>query len=280
MIIEEIVWDEFTCLEPPEPKWLEELEYWEEFVELFFQSNGIEYSSEKSNVREWLVSKERAPFVKMAEVLIDRLSDFENSQLDYVFLAHWLPDVHLGTSVTNFAMHKLGVNRAFGIAFSDSGLEAPFIALDCIKQSLNDERQGIVMVMDQKCLLYKSSLVDELQPKNTCSIIRLKKDKKQKPGLRIEGIYRRNLIASRMTAECESAAKHFGFEPSNTVLISSDQSLVGSSHSFRISLLADRRHVCAAPFVALAQLAEPFELCMLVTIADGRLTALGLRNDI
>src|SRR5436190_20125643 len=102
----------------------------------------------------------------MAEALLNRLSQRAAiSDVDFVLLAHWLPDLHLGTSVTNFAMHHLGLSGAFGFAISDRGLSAPLFAVECIDKYLRDGRgKAVLMIMDQKHLLYKSALIDSLSP--------------------------------------------------------------------------------------------------------------------
>src|SRR5260370_40721871 len=106
----------------------------------------------------------------MAEALLTRLArNAVLTDVDFVLLAHWLPDLHLGSSVTNFAMHHLGLGKAFGFAISDRGLSAPFFALDCIDKYLRSGRnKARLLVMDQTHLLYKSGLTAALMPdKNT-----------------------------------------------------------------------------------------------------------------
>src|SRR5688572_4073956 len=129
--LEQIVWDRFSCLDPFQEQWMDELPFWEEYTAAFFRSNGIEYRSEHSNVRECLQAEDRAPFVNMVEALLPRLAEKTVlTDVDFVLLAHWMPDLHLGSSVTNFAMHQLGLTKAFGFAISDRGLSAPFFAMD------------------------------------------------------------------------------------------------------------------------------------------------------
>lgn len=274
MIIEEIIWDEFSCLEPPKPEWLEELSFWEEYVEKFFASNGLHYTPEISNIKEWLTSEERAPYANMADLLLDQLQDFDKTTLDYVFLAHWLPDVHLGTSVTNFAMHKLGVEKAFGIAFSDSGLEAPFIALDVISKSLNEGRQGILMIMDQKNLLYKTPIIDLLHPKNTACVLRIATTSMS--GYKVMGFFRSKVMGD-IQSTCEEVMVRFDISPSSTYLFSSSKEIIDKSPEFRV-VVADPSHVCSAPFIALARFNGLLEYGLMISYVDGYLTGIAIKG--
>jgi hypothetical protein len=255
--LQQIVWNQFGCLEPCQPGWLDDLQYWEDYTAAFFRANGLEYHSEDSNVREWLEAADRAPFVKMAEVLLTRLAtNTVLNDVDFVLLAHWLPDLHLGSSVTNFAMHHLGLDNAFGFAISDRGLSAPFFALECIDKYLRGGRKkALLMVMDQKHLLYKSDLTQALNPNNTACVMLL--ERSNGPGPAYLG-YRRHVVTSPacLVQECLALFERLSLRREVTTIIASDGLIAGlglPGHTCK----ADPRLVCAAPFIELAETLVP-----------------------
>jgi hypothetical protein len=251
--LKHITWDRFGCLEPCQPGWLDELPYWEDYTAAFFRSNGLQYHAEDSNVKEWLEAEDRAPFVKMAEVLLTRLATKTVlNDVDFVLLAHWLPDLHLGSSVTNFAMHHLGLDKAFGFAISDRGLSAPFFALDCIDKYLRGGRnKALLMVMDQKHLLYKSRLTEALMPSNNACVMLL--ERRNGPGLIYLG-YRRYVVASPagLAQECLALFDSLSLRREAMTIIASDGLFAGLDLPGHIRM-ADPRLVCAAPFVELSE---------------------------
>jgi hypothetical protein len=263
--LQQIVWDRFGCLEPSEPGWLDDLPYWEDFTAAFFRSNGLEYHAGDSNVKEWLEAEDRAPFVKMAEVLLTRLAtNTVLNDVDFVLLAHWLPDLHLGSSVTNFAMHHLGLDNAFGFAISDRGLSAPFFALDCIDKYLRSGRnQALLMVMDQKHLLYKSGLTAAVRPANNACIMLLAR--RTGPGLVYLG-YCRQVITSPacLPQECLALFDSLSLRREVTTVITSDGLFAGLSLPGQIRK-ADPRLVCAAHFVELSKSLVPDRDYLLLT---------------
>jgi hypothetical protein len=255
--LEHIVWERFGCLEPSQPRWLDDLSYWEDYTAAFFRSNGLEYRPEDSNVKGWLQAADRAPFVRMAEILLSRLAaQAVLHDVEFVLLAHWLPDLHLGTSVTNFTMHHLGLRNAFGFAISDRGLAAPFVAFDCIDKYLRSgRRKALLMVMDQKHLLYKSRLQASLDPENNACIMLL--ERRPAPGVTYLG-YRRLMIASESSVyhTCLTIMDSMSLRSRMTTIITSDP-LIASLTLAAHTVTADRHLVCAAPFAALSEMLAP-----------------------
>jgi hypothetical protein len=261
--LQQLVWDRFCCLEPCQPGWLDDLPYWEDYTAAFFRANGLEYQAEDSNVKEWLKAEDRAPFVKMAEVLLTRLAtNTVLNDVDFVLLAHWLPDLHLGSSVTNFAMHHLGLDKAFGFAISDRGLSAPFFALDCIDKYLQGGRnKALLMVMDQKHLLYKSDLTEALMPENNACVMLL--ERRNGPGLVYLGYRRQNVTSPACLAqECLALLDSLSLRSEVTTIIASDGLFAGQPGQIR---KADSRLVCAAPFVELSESLVPDRDYLLLT---------------
>jgi hypothetical protein len=274
-----IVWDRFGCLEPWQQSWNDQRSYWEDYTAAFFRSNGTEYRFADSNVSEWMGAADRAPFVKMAEALLERLRNRTLlHDLDMLLLAHWLPDLHLGSSVTNLAMHHLGLSNACGFAISDRGLSAPLFALDCIAKYLRDSRRkALLMVMDQKHLLYKSRLKDAVMPDNSACLMLL--ERRRGPGLVYLG-YRRHIVRSSesLFAQCLELLDSLSLRRNMTTIITSDHQVASIRGSARVAT-ADPHLVCAAPFVALAENPEANRDYLLLTRGDQCLCGVGFRSQ-
>ena len=267
--VEHIVWERFGCLEPCQSRWLDDLSYWEDYTAAFFRSNGRAYRPEDSNVKGWLEAADRAPVVRMAELLLSRLAaQTILNDVEFVLFAHWLPDLHLGTSVTNFAMHHLGLRTAFGFAISDRGLAAPFVALDCIDKYLRSGRgKALLMVMDQKHLLYHSPVRASLTPDNNACIMLLARP--VTPGLTYLG-YRRLVLPSPSSVyhTCLAIMGSLSLAHHTTTIITSDP-LIASLTLPAHTVTADRHLVCAAPFAALSDILAPNRDYLLLT-RDGQ----------
>ncbi|NIZ12597.1 hypothetical protein [Phaeobacter sp. HF9A] len=246
--------DVFETLEQVDPNWLDQQDYWEDYNARFFQSNGLTYSrSEDSNVTTWLTAPDRASFAAMSDVLLEQLQARCNlGDIDLVLLAHWTPDLHLGSSVTNFALHKLGLVDGFGFAISDRGLSAPFYALDCAERMLRDTRKkALVMVMDQKHLLYRSPSIARLEPQNAACVMVLERD-----GIG-EFAYagyqtRRGLHASDLPGLVAARCDELGIARGDTTVIAAPAHCAALAAGGPV-LAQDPSRMCSAPFAALAQ---------------------------
>ncbi len=272
-----IVWDEFGGLEPPQADWSEQFDYWEDYVEKFFKSNGMEFDPVDSNVKSWLMSDDRAPFAGMVEELLPRLANQADLQdTDAILFAHWLPDLHLGTSVTNFTMHKLGLDNCFGFAISDRGLSAPFFAFDSLYKYLQKgRRSGLLLIADQKHVMYKSDLVDTLNPKNSACILRIDTD--NDTGLRYVG-YRRHVMDTGQTpAQAVSdILRDLDLDRANTRLIGPASVFDAPKDSTHV--ITQDRLVCSAPFVALSQVQDLTRNQVLFCRDGDVITALGFEG--
>lgn len=269
-----ILFREFGGLEPTDPDWLGETAYWEDFNQRFFASNGLPYGPTDSNVDQWLSAPDRAPFACMARELLPELSARTDlSDVDLVLLAHWLPDIHLGTSVTNYAQHQLGLINGFGFAISDRGRSAPLFALHCASRYLNsDRRRAILMVMDQKHLLYRSPLVEALAPANSATVLVLDRDDAAE-GLIYAG-YRHcgGITSASLGAAIALICADFEASPSTTTLIADPATLAHVSHPGPV-LVQDPRLLCSAPFALLAQAAAQSGDILIITHEQNELCA-------
>lgn len=275
--VNKIVWSRFDGLETPPAYSDEDIRYWDNYTAALFRSNGMAYTSAHSNVKECLRAQDRTPFVGIAEALLKRLTDCAVlDDVDFIVLAHWLPDLHLGSSVTNFAMYHLGLKSAFGFAISDRGLSAPLFALDCIDKYLRDDRRkALLMVMDQKYLLYKSRLSDSVKPDNCGCVMLL--ERCSTPQLSYLG-YRRMALprAESLPDNCRSMFASLSLQRDTTTMITADPQLASLAPAQVV--LADARLVCAAPFAALSEAVAPNRDYLVMTRDSNCLCGVGFRS--
>lgn len=270
-----IVCGTFGGLEPPAAVSASQIDYWEDYTRRFFKSNGRVYTEDDSNVARWLSADDRAPFVEMVRALLPSLTARADlSDIDLVILAHWLPDIHLGTSVTNFTLHTLDLAEGLGFAISDRGASAPLFALHCIERYLTGPRsKALLMVMDQKHLLYRSELVDRVDPLNSASLVLVQRDKHGP--LRYRGYLRRPGIGrSGLAEQLRIMAQEFGLHSQACTLIADAEIADGSGWHGPV-LVQDKRLLCSAPFAVLAGQGKPGNDYLIVVHDEFSLTGIG-----
>lgn len=276
----QIVWDEFGELEPAQSEWEEQFDYWHDYVEKFFHSNGMKFDPKDSNVEQWLMAPDRAPFSEMIKALLPRLSEKTDlSGTEAILFSHWLPDLHMGTSVTNFTMHELGLKNCFGFAISDRGLSAPFFAFDTLYKYLSaKDCAGLLLIADQKHLLYKSKLVEDLKPSNSAAVLRL--DPSNKEGLEYRGYKRAVRVdAAHDTELLTGLLDHFDLENDKTTIIG-PASLLAQSNLATAQLKYTRDSLlCAAPFAAFCDGLDASRDHLLLCHDDRHVTALAFKGD-
>ena len=270
-----IVWDRFNGLESAEPAWADSQEYWQDFLSSFFRANGMAYDPARhSNVESWLAAPDRAPFASMADLLLPRLGTLDDlGDVGLLLLAHWLPDLHLGTSVTNFAMHRLGLVDCVGLAVSDCGTAAPLLAIDCMARFLRGGRdKALLLAMDQKHLLYKSPRVAQLQPHNAACALVLTRE--GEGGLHFLGYRRDGRTEMSRQARVQTMLNSLGLSLDETTVIATP-ALLEQIRAPR-PCAADPRDLCAAPFIALSTLAAAASSVLLLVNHGSTLTGVGL----
>lgn len=266
-----VVCDAFETLEPPRPEWSEQFDYWHDYVEKFFRSNGLAFEPEDSNVESWLMAPDRAPFSKMVRALLPRLgARADLSGTEAILLAHWLPDLHMGTSVTNFAMHELGLSNCFGFAISDRGLSAPFFAFDTLHKYLEAKGcTGLLLIADQKHLLYRSELVERLAPRNAAAVLRL--DPANRDGFAYLG-YRRAPAADPAEAVAQLVSA-YGLRR-DTLRVVGPAELIDAAGPAAERRTTDETLMCSAPFAAFADAPDPALDQLLLCRDERHVTAL------
>lgn len=265
-----LIWDCFGGLEVPEPAWEGDRDYWEGFNKAFFAANGMDYDPARdSNVAVWIRSEDRASFSDMVAALAPRLAGAEDA--DLVLLAHWLPDLHMGTSVTNYAMHRLGLTEALGFAISDRGLSAPLFAFDYAARVLQQgrRRKVLLMVMDQRTMLYRDPAIEALAPANVAALMVL--DGKAPDGMAYRG-YARRVVAEKagLAAALAEIRAELGLPETTTVI---------GPNAVAPDVAIDPSLVCAAPFIALARLETSPAAALLATWHQGSLCAIGFQRE-
>lgn len=276
---DQIVWDSFGELEPPEPEWRDQIEYWQDYLQKFFHSNGMDYAPEDDNIEQWLLASDRAPFAAMVRELLPRLAkDVDLDETEAVLLAHWLPDLHMGTSVTNFIMHELGLKDCFGFAISDRGLSAPFFAFDTLYKSLKaQKRVGLLVIADQKHLLYKSDLVSQLKPQNAATVMRM--DLGNTNGFEYRGYLRANLGDTQTAGQAvEDVLGTYAFPRENVTLIGPKALLDAAGAEGAARIETDETLICSAPFAAFGDVKDLSRDYVLLCQDERHVTSLGFRG--
>ncbi|OSM98823.1 hypothetical protein [Lonsdalea populi] len=246
-----IIWNTFGELEPFNPAWLDEVEHWEDYIAAFFQSNGLPWDAAQSHVVECITAEDKAPFVRMMDQLLPSLQQVTDCRdVDAVMLAHWTPDLHLGTSVVNHVIHQLNLSeQSFALAISDRGLSAPLFAFDALHRYLrHGARRGLLLIADQKHLLYRSPLMETLAPHNSACIVAVNRDDE---GWRYLGYQRSALNASGLATHCEGIKHLFGLADNYHLVASPTLLSLLPAHDSPVP--ADDRLLCTSLFAALAQ---------------------------
>ncbi len=269
-----LVWGRFDGLEPVDPAWAGDVDYWEGFNAAFFAANGLPYDPARdSNVATWVSAPDRASFSDMIAALAPALQAQGRLEgVGMVVLTHWLPDLHLGSSATNFAMHHMQIPDCLGFAISDRGVSAPLFGFDYAARVLASGRcrKVLMLVMDQKHMLYRSAEIAALRPENVAAAFVLDAEDRDAGGLIYRGYIRREVAEPDLPLAIAAMRAELGL-PLEAVLIGP------ADLSARLPGLvpSDPALICAAPFIALHSLPTPPEAALLLTWQYGTLTGLG-----
>lgn len=271
-----IACDTFGNLETFDPQWLTQHEHWEGFMQAFFESNGLTYTRESdSRVQACIDADDKAAFSSMIDVLLPKLTDITSvKDVNTVLMAHWTPDLHLGTSVVNHAIHRLNLSPdCFGLAISDHGLSAPLFALECLHRNLdNPHHAALLLVADQKNLLYKSELMARLSPLNSACVLKLETNG---AGWRYQGYRRVPNVAIEQLADSVSNLKTELGLPESTPVIAARACLDALPNRDE-HVATEPQLLCSAPFFALQKHGDTDRDYLLVIHEQNTLYAVGL----
>jgi len=269
----DIVSQSFHHTDVPQPEWETDIPHWRSYVQHFFAANGEPLSQENEQVNTWITSNERAAFSDMVATLLPYLAPVVQPQrVKTVLMAHWTPDLHMGSSVVNLAIHQLGLTDCLALAISDRGPDAALFALDGLSDCLQGKAEdGLLLIAEQKSLMYFSPLMARLQPENNACLCLVNT---QQRGLRYLGYQRLKTSADFSEAILQSV-EHFGFTRERLTLIGPQNCLASLPEGFT-SLAVNPCLLCAAPFVALGQNWQPGRDYLLMSEHNGRISLCGL----
>ncbi len=241
------------------------------YVEKLFASNGLEIAKEDLRIVDWLNAPDRAPYANMANQLWQDLApQIDPNRVGLVLMAHWMPDVHLGTSVTNYLMHIGNITDGIGFSLSECGTTAPFVALDWMNRYITryPHKTGLLLVCDQRNLMYRSVVHDALDPVNIGCLIQMSNTR----GLHFVGLERSQSEYGTSNL-LHRAAERFGMNPARTTLVGST---LPDLPRFADRIEACPRQLCAAPFVAIAEAGQRNTDYLILTETEGQLLVCGL----
>lgn len=269
----DIVFQSFHHTEAPQPEWEAEIPHWRSYVQHFFEANGQTLSAQDEQVQAWVSSPERAAFSDMIALLLPRLASvIDPERVKTVLMAHWTPDLHMGSSVVNAAIHQLGLSACLAMAISDRGPDAGLFALDGLNDCLaGKDEDGLLLIAEQKNLMYFSPLMAQLQPKNNACVCLLNT---QQRGLRYRG-FKRAPLAQWSPEWLSLAIEQLGLVKERLTLIGPARRLE-AAHAGAHAVAVNPNLLCAAPFVALRTLWEPQRDYLLISENDNGVSLCGL----
>ncbi|YCO04385.1 hypothetical protein ACB087_12730 [Vibrio sp. VNB-15] len=274
-----LVCDTFGNLETFNPQWLTQQEHWEGFMQAFFESNGLTYNRvSDSRVQACIDAEDKAAFSSMIDTLLPRLTESTNIQgVNTVLMAHWTPDLHLGTSVVNHAIHRLNLNEdCFGLAISDRGLSAPLFALACLERHLDQaDEEALLLIADQKNLLYKSPLMTRLSPRNSACVLKVEHNG---IGWRYRGYRKVPQVSPTELAETIQTLIT-EFELASDVTVIADQTCLNALPNDHDHLATDSTLLCSAPFFTLQAQGRIDRDYLLVVYEQDTVYAVGLQGE-
>ncbi|MCU1748581.1 hypothetical protein [Pseudomonas sp. 6D_7.1_Bac1] len=269
----DIVFQSFHHTEAPLPEWEADIPHWRSYVQHFFLANGETLNPQDEQVQAWITSQERAAFSDMVGLLLPQLAAvIEPQRVKTVLMAHWTPDLHMGSSVVNAAIHQMGLSACLALAISDRGPDAGLFALDGLNDCLaGKDEDGLLLIAEQKNLMYFSPLMAGLQPENNACVCLVNK---QQRGLRYRG-FRRAPLAQWSNEWLSHAVEHLGLAKERLTLIGPAR-LLEKAHVGAHSFAVNPHLLCAAPFVALRTLWKPERDYLLISENDNGISLCGL----
>lgn len=258
----EIFYRSFSFTEMTQPEWAEEISHWRSYIHSFFHSNGMQLTDDCERVDAWVNSPERAAFSDMILALLPEAQPaIVPERVRTVLMAHWTPDLHMGTSVVNAAIHALALADCLALAISDRGPDAAIFALDGLNDCLADkDEDGLLLIAEQKSLMYHSPLLDRLAPQNNACVCVVNTRQR---GLHYRG-YAKVAQATLTPALINDRLSKAGLRGADTVIIGPARKLCDLNDAFA-TVHTDESLLCAAPFVALRQHWQPLKNYLLVS---------------
>lgn len=264
-----IYYRSFVFTEKNQPEWQQEIPHWRSYIQHFFHSNGLQLTDEQERVDEWINSPERAAFSDMILALLPEVKPvISPERIKSILMAHWTPDLHMGTSVVNAAIHALDLADCLALAISDRGPDAALFAMDGLNDCLdNKDEDGLLLIAEQKNLLYYSPLLDALKPENNACICLVNT---RRQGLEYRGYTKR--VQDKLSSDLVNEVIHKAcLNPVKTIVIGPASALEQIRGEFHLQP-TESSLLCSAPFVSLSKNWQPEKNYLLVSSFAGEIS--------
>ncbi|ACS83921.1 hypothetical protein [Musicola paradisiaca] len=248
--------------------------YWHDYAARFLAANGLSWRDTLANPPP---DGGLSSFISLLDPLLPTYrARHDLSRIDSVLMAHWTPDLHLGSSVINYVIHELGLPDCLALTISDRGPDAALFALasiaNCQQENAGD---ALLLMADQGYLHYRSDLMSTLTPENNAGLLTLSR---RPQALRYQGYHRQPLTTQRtVIAEVQHLIARFELRPQHTVIIA-DATLLALLPAAPLVIATHPQWLCAAPFAALAAHYQPGHDYLLLVEHQRRLSAVALRG--
>ncbi|MGM3175136.1 hypothetical protein [Dickeya lacustris] len=252
--------------------------YWHDYTTRLFASNGLRWQEQLVNPQRYAkVVSDLTSFINMiGQLLPEYQAGHDTSHIDSVLMAHWTPDVHLGSSVVNYVIEALKLPACLALTISDRGPDAALFAFASIANCQQDDNHdALLLVADQCHLLYHSSLMTALNPQSNACLFSVSGHEQP---LRYQGFCRHPLPdAAPLTPAVQHLSQRFSLRAERLCVIA-DPVLLADLPATTPGIATNPRLVCAAPFVALAEHYQPGQDYLLLVQHQHNLSALALRG--
>ncbi|AJC64656.1 MULTISPECIES: hypothetical protein [Dickeya] len=251
--------------------------YWHSYASRFFASNGLDWHERLVNVQHRSQTSDMTAFISMINQLLPVYRARNDlSHIDSVLMAHWTPDLHLGSSVINYVIESLGLPACLALTISDRGPDAALFALSSIANcQREDNHDSLLLVADQSSLPYHSDLLDSIAPENNACLFSVCCHER---ALHYRGFCRHpqptaQTLPQTVTALCQ----RFDLQR-NRLCVVAEPLLLATLPPSMNGIATNPHLVCAAPFVALAENYQPGCDYLLLVHYQDMLSAVALQG--
>ncbi|SLM65076.1 MULTISPECIES: hypothetical protein [Dickeya] len=252
--------------------------YWHDYTTRLFASNGLRWQEQLVNPQQYAkVVSNLTSFINMiGNLLPEYQAGNDTAHIDSVLMAHWTPDVHLGSSVVNYVIESLKLPACLALTISDRGPDAALFAFSSIANcQQDDDHDALLLIADQRHLLYRSALMTSLDPQSNACLFSVSGHEQP---LRYQGFCRQaQPDTASLTPAVQRLSHHFSLRTHRLCVIAEPLLLAGLPASIT-PIATNPRLVCAAPFVALAEHYQPGQDYLLLVQHQQHLSALALRG--
>ncbi|ACT04980.1 hypothetical protein Dd1591_0087 [Dickeya chrysanthemi Ech1591] len=251
--------------------------YWHSYASRFFESNGLDWHERLANLQHSRQTGDLTSFINMISQLLPVYQARNDlSHIDSVLMAHWTPDLHLGSSVINYVIEELRLPACLALTISDRGPDAALFALSSIANcQREDNHDSLLLIADQSNLPYHSSLLDSLTPENNACLFSVCCDERP---LHYQGFCRHpQYTADTLTQSVDTLCRRFELQQERLCVVA-DPLLLAELPPSMTGIATNPHRVCAAPFVALAENYQPGCDYLLLVHHQDTLSAVALQG--